>query len=94
MSHAEFLVSFIYKSIIVLQEEIERLRKEGSKAVEEEMEAVYKEMRKQKNEEHCDCGKYRIKVKWSADKTDVNNGGYSQELLHKFFSKVCTYYSY
>lgn len=65
------------------------MRKEGSKAVEEEVEAVYKEMEKQRGEEQRDDGKYRIKVKWTAEKNDVTNGGYSQETLHKFFSKVC-----
>lgn len=55
------------------------------------MEAVYKEMQKQTNQEHRDDSKYRIKIKWSANKSDSTNGGYSQENLHRFFSKVCIY---
>ena len=30
----------------------------------------------------------RLRVKWKAKKGDPTNGGYSQELLHKAFSKV------
>ncbi|KAG5893661.1 hypothetical protein JTB14_028815 [Gonioctena quinquepunctata] len=74
----------------LLKEEIERLRKEGSKQVEEEVEFVkrqLKEERMTKSTENWDGSKFRIKIKWEAKKTDSTNGGYTQEMLHRFLSK-------
>ncbi|XP_017771679.1 PREDICTED: dnaJ homolog subfamily C member 17 [Nicrophorus vespilloides] len=73
-----------------LKEEIERLRKEGSKLVQDEMESVMSEIRSQANkvqEDTWDSAKNRIKIKWKANKNDPNNGGYNQELLQRFLSK-------
>lgn len=71
-----------------LKAEIERLRKEGSKQVEEEVEFVMGEIRKQSASRVVDdSGKYRVKVRWNAGKSDPDNGGYNQEMLEKFFSK-------
>ncbi|KAJ8974607.1 hypothetical protein NQ317_019352 [Molorchus minor] len=72
----------------LLKEEIERLRKEGSKQVEEEVEYVRRRIT-------TAIFKYRIlgwiktsnKIKWSASKNDATNGGYTQEMLHRFLSK-------
>ncbi|CAH1098973.1 unnamed protein product [Psylliodes chrysocephalus] len=73
----------------ILKEEIERLRKEGSKQVEEEIEIVKRELKKEqnKNTEYWDGSKHRIKIKWTADKNDSTNGGYTQEMLQRFLSK-------
>lgn len=71
-----------------LKEEIERLRKEGSKAVEEEMEFVMQQVRSEAaNKSNNDESKCRVKVKWSCDKNDPNNGGYTEEKLRRFFMK-------
>ncbi|CAG9764777.1 unnamed protein product [Ceutorhynchus assimilis] len=72
-----------------LREEIERLRKEGSKQVEEEVESVLRTINEQKNKSDTqwDSANGRIKIKWTAEKKDPNNGGYTQEMLHRFLSK-------
>ncbi|KAJ8938449.1 hypothetical protein NQ314_011485 [Rhamnusium bicolor] len=74
----------------LLREEIERLRKEGSKQVEEEVEYVKRKLREEQqlNTEYWDGSKHRIKIKWSANKEDATNGGYTQEMLQRFLSKV------
>lgn len=79
-------------NIILLQDEIERLRKEGSKQVREEQEYVRQQIIQEKfnkgtlkedSSSHC-----RLKVRWVAAKDDPDNGGYTSELLHRIFSKV------
>lgn len=69
-----------------LREEIERLRKEGSRQVDEEMEYIMKKV-KEDQENMGNDEKYRVKIKWKASKHDPDNGGYTSELLHKFLSK-------
>ncbi|XP_066262605.1 dnaJ homolog subfamily C member 17 [Euwallacea similis] len=72
-----------------LREEIERLRKEGSKQVEEEVQKVLQAVNAEKNkvESVWDSSNNKIKIKWKAEKKDPNNGGYTQEMLHRFLSK-------
>nr|CAI5848242.1 unnamed protein product [Callosobruchus analis] len=72
-----------------LKEEIERLRKEGSKQVEEEVQYIRRKIREEQEQSanSLDGSKYRIKIKWSASKNDTSNGGYTQEMLHRFLSK-------
>ncbi|CAH1974638.1 unnamed protein product [Acanthoscelides obtectus] len=72
-----------------LKEEIERLRKEGSKQVEEEIEYIRRKIQEEQEQSanFSDGTKYRIKIKWPASKGDSTNGGYTQEMLHKFLSK-------
>uniref|UniRef100_A0A182PU18 DnaJ homolog subfamily C member 17 n=1 Tax=Anopheles epiroticus TaxID=199890 RepID=A0A182PU18_9DIPT len=77
----------------LFQEEFERLRKEGSKLIQEEQEL----MRRQLQEElrmmqtatapSWDPAQYRIKIRWKADKGDAENGGYTEDILRKFLSK-------
>lgn len=71
----------------LLKEEIDRLRKEGSKAVEEEMEYVMQQVRSEAAHSNDISSKCRIKVKWTCDKKDLNNGGYTEEMLRRFFLK-------
>ncbi|XP_057651889.1 dnaJ homolog subfamily C member 17 isoform X2 [Diorhabda carinulata] len=73
----------------LLKEEIERLRKEGSRQVQEEIEIVKQQLKKEQNlnAEYWDGSKHRIKLKWTASKNDKTNGGYTQEMLNKFLSK-------
>ncbi|XP_060537295.1 dnaJ homolog subfamily C member 17 [Cylas formicarius] len=70
-----------------LKEEIERLRKEGSREVEEEILNVLNTINEECNAKKCDGSNHRVKIKWSALKSDTNNGGYTQEMLHRFLSK-------
>ncbi|KAF5292878.1 hypothetical protein FQR65_LT11130 [Abscondita terminalis] len=67
-----------------LKEEIDRLRKEGSRLVQEEMEYIKKKLEESTNLNNVN--KYRLRMKWDA-KNDGNNGGYTQELLSKFLNK-------
>lgn len=86
--------SFTQKSADVkLREEIERLRKEGSKAVEEEMQYVLKKVKESLNQSSANHSVFRIKIKWTASKNDPSNGGYTQDILYKFLSKVCMQYT-
>ncbi|XP_062561069.1 dnaJ homolog subfamily C member 17 [Armigeres subalbatus] len=76
----------------LFQEEFERLRKEGSKLLEEEQEFMRQQLREEKtlqDKSHSswDPSKHRIKIKWKAGKEDPDNGGYTQEILTKFLSK-------
>lgn len=75
-----------------MQDEIERLRKEGSKQVEEEQEYVRQQIIQEKMSKDIlkedDSSHHRLKVRWVAVKDDPNNGGYSSELLHRILSKV------
>ncbi|XP_018325701.1 dnaJ homolog subfamily C member 17 [Agrilus planipennis] len=74
-----------------LKEEIERLRKEGNKQVEEEMEYIMRKIREEKPKntqiDRWNPSEHRIKIKWKATKNDPDNGGYTQEILSKFLSK-------
>ncbi|KAG1679912.1 DnaJ subfamily C member 17 [Nymphon striatum] len=74
-----------------LQIQIERLRKEGSKQLEEERELLRRELLQEQQEKQKQTGKElsaTLKLKWKAKKGDFeNNGGYSHELLERFFSK-------
>ncbi|KAI4470633.1 dnaj subfamily c member 17 [Holotrichia oblita] len=74
---------------ILRLEEIERLRKEGSKQVEEEILLITKQIHRESEQikEVWDSSKHRIKIKWKTMKNDPSNGGYTQQLLHKFLSK-------
>ncbi|XP_076657268.1 dnaJ homolog subfamily C member 17 [Halictus rubicundus] len=74
-----------------LRAEIERLQKEGSKQVEEEIALM-----KQKIEQECknlwetadvDNGSYKIKIKWKTNKNTPNNNTYDYDTLYRIFSK-------
>ncbi|KAK9498618.1 hypothetical protein O3M35_003211 [Rhynocoris fuscipes] len=75
-----------------LNAEIERLRKEGSQQLKEEMESIRQQILKEtlsqtKQNDAADGGLFRLKIKWKSDKNDPNNGGYDAENLSKIFSK-------
>ncbi|XP_058817475.1 dnaJ homolog subfamily C member 17, partial [Topomyia yanbarensis] len=59
----------------LFQEEFERLRKEGSKLIEEEQELMRQQLREERemqkrSESSWDASKHRIKIKWKAEKDD------------------------
>uniref|UniRef100_A0A1B6DJR7 DnaJ homolog subfamily C member 17 n=1 Tax=Clastoptera arizonana TaxID=38151 RepID=A0A1B6DJR7_9HEMI len=71
-----------------LQAEIERLRKEGSKELEEEVEYVRQKILKKRTQTSVPSSPlYTLQVKWESTKTDETNGGYNDENLNKIFSK-------
>ncbi|XP_043515224.1 dnaJ homolog subfamily C member 17 [Frieseomelitta varia] len=74
-----------------LQAEIERLQKEGSRQLQEEIALMKKRFEKQSNafcsesEINSDC--YRLKVKWKSCKSQTSNDEYDYHTLHQIFSK-------
>lgn len=74
-----------------LKAEIERLQKEGSKQVEEEIAFVQKQIWEQlhglSKKSENKVGEFRIKIRWKIQKDDSTNGGYNDDNLHKMFSK-------
>lgn len=75
----------------MFQDEIERLRKEGSKQVQQEQEYVQQQILQEKLSKKTQKEYYsdqRLRVRWTVAKDDPDNGGYSHELLHTIFSKV------
>lgn len=72
-----------------LKDEIERLRKEGFKLLQEEQELMQKQLQEErmKMNSKWDSAQYRIKIKWNSSKNDATNGGYTKELLEKFLHK-------
>lgn len=72
-----------------MQKEIERLRKEGSKQLQEEIELVRQQVvEEQKNLASGVPLQKRLKIRWTSSKDDETNGGYNSENLNKIFSKV------
>lgn len=77
-----------------LQAEIDRLRKEGSKQVEEEKAFVRRQVEEEKktgrffvNQIPTEDQSHRLKLRWRSAKDDTENGGYTHENLHKILSK-------
>lgn len=78
----------------VLQEQIDRLRREGSKLLEEEQLAMREQLKRnyseQQQKEHAltfDSTQHRIKIKWKTDKSDPSVGGYTHDQLMKYLKK-------
>lgn len=75
-----------------LKDEMDRLRKEGSRLLEEEQELMRKQLAEERLKMHetvnqWDSSQHRIKIKWKADKTDPSNGGYDETNLRNFLKK-------
>lgn len=77
----------------LLKDEMERLRKEGSRLLEEEQEMMRKQLAEDrlKMQEGCsnqwDSSLHRIKIKWKAEKCDATNGGYNDSNLRNYLKK-------
>lgn len=74
-----------------LKAEIDRLRKEGSKLLEEEQRMMREQIQKSGLRTGAtECPKSlpsRIKIKWKAEKNDETNGGYTADVLRKYLGK-------
>ena len=75
----------------ILQDQIERLRREGSRLLEEEQ-ALLKEQLQKSLADHMqqktkNDAIYRLKIKWKCEKKDPLNGGYSYDKLSKYLKK-------
>ncbi|KAI8121860.1 hypothetical protein FF38_04011 [Lucilia cuprina] len=75
----------------ILQEQIERLRREGSRLLEEEQamlkEQLQKSLAEHMQQQNTNNSTYRLKIKWKSDKKDPLNGGYSQENILTYLKK-------
>ncbi|XP_065371330.1 dnaJ homolog subfamily C member 17 [Calliphora vicina] len=82
----------VYKSDEdVLQEQIERIRREGSRLLEEEQAMLREQLQKtlveHMNQQTRNDSTYRLKIKWKAEKKDPLNGGYNNENLITYLKK-------
>ncbi|XP_048586245.1 dnaJ homolog subfamily C member 17 isoform X2 [Nematostella vectensis] len=73
-----------------LQAEIERLREEGSRLLQEQQELLKAQIREEEqktddlDQQHLTP---KLKIKWKSKKSDECNGGYNKELLLALFQK-------
>jgi len=74
-----------------LQAEIERLREEGSKLLQQQQELLKEQLKKEReagvDNTTSEDRTPKLKVRWKSKKSDVTNGGYSQEMLQSMFEK-------
>uniref|UniRef100_A0A8C6VY74 DnaJ heat shock protein family (Hsp40) member C17 n=1 Tax=Nothobranchius furzeri TaxID=105023 RepID=A0A8C6VY74_NOTFU len=81
-----------------LEQEIARLREEGSRQLEEEQRLIREQIQREREaqQQTGDSGGERcsknnvtpkLKLKWKCKKDDETNGGYSQEMLFKLLGK-------
>ncbi|XP_077477778.1 dnaJ homolog subfamily C member 17 [Stigmatopora argus] len=83
-----------------LEEEIIRLREEGSRQLEEEQKLIREQIQREREEQQNpgDCSHPssngsrnkvtpKLKLKWKCKKDDLTNGGYSQEFILKLLQK-------
>uniref|UniRef100_A0A8C9XUR7 DnaJ homolog subfamily C member 17 n=1 Tax=Sander lucioperca TaxID=283035 RepID=A0A8C9XUR7_SANLU len=85
-----------------LEEEIARLREEGSRQLEEEQRLIREQIQREREEQQLQTGVYnsgvercsksnvtpKLKLKWKCKKDDETNGGYSQDILFRLLQKV------
>ncbi|XP_070150363.1 dnaJ homolog subfamily C member 17 [Polyergus mexicanus] len=70
--------------------EIEKLRKEGEKLLEEEILIQKQRMRnlcKEFDKKEFNTKSFIIKIRWHTQEDDPSNGGYNYDVLYKMFSK-------
>ncbi|KAF7665021.1 hypothetical protein LDENG_00158390 [Lucifuga dentata] len=80
-----------------LEEEIARLREEGSRQLEEEQRLIREQIQREREDhtrtglgvERCSKSNLtpKLKLKWKCKKDDETNGGYSQEILVRLLKK-------
>ncbi|XP_069805832.1 dnaJ homolog subfamily C member 17 [Dendropsophus ebraccatus] len=78
-----------------LEQEIIRLREEGSRQLEEQQRLVREQIRMEnlqktqgnRNSGTDTAGSARVKLKWKCKKEDETRGGYSEDVLHRLLQK-------
>ncbi|CAH1791526.1 unnamed protein product [Owenia fusiformis] len=74
-----------------LEEEIERLRKEGSHLLEQEQELLKEQLHNQElekqEEDVVSEVSPKLKIKWKCKKGDLNNGGYTEDIISEILNK-------
>ncbi|XP_073816968.1 dnaJ homolog subfamily C member 17 [Musca autumnalis] len=75
----------------ILNDQIERLRREGSRLLEEEQRLLREQLQNslatQQKSDNTPPKPHRLKIKWNSNKKDTTNGGYSEDNLMKFMKK-------
>ncbi|XP_064426742.1 dnaJ homolog subfamily C member 17 isoform X4 [Mirounga angustirostris] len=82
------------RSTRTLEQEIERLREEGSRQLEEQQRLIQEQIRQEreqrlrgKAENPEGRGTPKLKLKWKCKKEDESKGGYSRDVLLQLFQK-------
>ncbi|EFB13807.1 hypothetical protein PANDA_001065 [Ailuropoda melanoleuca] len=82
------------RSTRTLEQEIERLREEGSRQLEEQQRLIQEQIRQEreqrlrgKAENPEGRGTPKLKLKWKCKKEDESKGGYSRDILLQLFQK-------
>uniref|UniRef100_A0A671X805 DnaJ homolog subfamily C member 17 n=1 Tax=Sparus aurata TaxID=8175 RepID=A0A671X805_SPAAU len=77
-----------------LEEEIARLREEGSRQLEEEQRLIKEQIQREREAQEQQAGSYAplpslfsLQLKWKCKKDDDMNGGYSQDVLLRLLQK-------
>uniref|UniRef100_A0A3B5LRT1 DnaJ (Hsp40) homolog, subfamily C, member 17 n=1 Tax=Xiphophorus couchianus TaxID=32473 RepID=A0A3B5LRT1_9TELE len=71
-----------------LEEEIARLREEGSRQLEEEQRLIREQIQREREAQYSQSNATpKLKLKWKCKKDDELNGGYSQDILLKLLHK-------
>uniref|UniRef100_A0A665VFZ6 DnaJ (Hsp40) homolog, subfamily C, member 17 n=1 Tax=Echeneis naucrates TaxID=173247 RepID=A0A665VFZ6_ECHNA len=71
-----------------LEEEIARLREEGSRQLEEEQRLIREQIQRERETQPQTAEVTpKLKLKWKCKKDDETNGGYSQDILLKLLQK-------
>ncbi|KAL7873462.1 hypothetical protein AOLI_G00125330 [Acnodon oligacanthus] len=86
-----------FKISRTLEEEIARLREEGSRQLQEEQRLIREQIQREREgrlHTHSDSSEQgnrnttpKLKLKWKCKKDDNGNGGYSQEFLQRLLQK-------
>uniref|UniRef100_T1PJB2 DnaJ homolog subfamily C member 17 n=1 Tax=Musca domestica TaxID=7370 RepID=T1PJB2_MUSDO len=75
----------------ILNDQIERLRREGSRLLEEEQRLLREQLQNtlvgHQRTDDTASKPHRLKIKWNSNKKDASNGGYSDDNLTKFMKK-------
>ncbi|KAL6478060.1 hypothetical protein MHYP_G00138950 [Metynnis hypsauchen] len=96
-AEAEIQKAEEFKISRTLEEEIARLREEGSRQLQEEQRLIREQIQREREgrlHTHSDTSEQgnrnttpKLKLKWKCKKDDNTNGGYSQEFLQRLLQK-------
>ncbi|XP_012504866.1 PREDICTED: dnaJ homolog subfamily C member 17 isoform X1 [Propithecus coquereli] len=82
------------RSTRTLEQEIERLREEGSRQLQEQQRLIREQIRQERDqrlrgkaENTDDKGTPKLKLKWKCKKVDESRGGYSKDVLLRLLQK-------
>uniref|UniRef100_A0A3Q3VNX6 DnaJ (Hsp40) homolog, subfamily C, member 17 n=1 Tax=Mola mola TaxID=94237 RepID=A0A3Q3VNX6_MOLML len=93
--HAESQSQEEVQNTRTLEEEIARLREEGSRQLEEEQRLIREQIQREREAQQQPTGGYthrsmllcKYPLKWKCKKDDETNGGYSEDILFRLLQK-------